>query len=196
MGTPLSRRPFESGAMTAPTDRSRSLKEKMKRVLFLAPLFLFAAAAAPQSSLTAMVGKPAPAFKMTDTKGKVHTNQSLKGKVVLLDFWASWCGPCKAASPTMQAFHTKYAKKGLVVVGANMGENGPGKPVAVAYQKEHKYTYTFTYENDKLAQSLGVRGIPAFVFIGKDGKIAKVSTGFGNGTKAEFDAAISGLLAK
>src|SRR5687768_3814654 len=110
-----------------------------------------------------LVGKQAPAFKMTDTKGKVHTNGSLKGKVVLLDFWATWCPPCVAASPTMQKLHEKYAKQGLVVIGANLGEHSDPDGTPAKYAKEHKYTYTFTKKNDDYARKLGVRGIPMFM---------------------------------
>ncbi len=126
--------------------------------------------------LNHLVGKPAPAFKMTDTSGHVWTNKSLKGKVVVLDFWATWCGPCKMASPTMQKLHQKYASKGLVVIGAETFENG-APAGAKAYAKEHKYTYTFTTNNDELTKKLGIEAIPAFVIIGKDGKVARTETG-------------------
>src|SRR6185503_13461909 len=153
----------------------------MKRILATAALAALTITAFSQGggSLSGLVGKAAPAFKMKDVKGKTHTNKSLKGKVVLLDFWATWCGPCKAASPTMQALHKKYAKQGLVVVGANTFDGKDGLAKSKAYLKEFGYTYTFTYGNDALAQSLGIRGIPAFVFIGKDGKVAETQVGFG-----------------
>ena len=128
------------------------------------------------SKLDALVGRPAPAFKMKDIHGKVWTNQSLKGKVVLLDFWASWCGPCKAASPVMQKLHKTFGHQGLVVVGAETMEHGQ-PPIAAKYAKEHKYTYTFTTENDALTTALGLEGIPAFIIIGKDGKVARTELG-------------------
>lgn len=148
------------------------------------------------SSLSKLVGKTAPTFKMKDVKGKTHTNKSLKGKVVLLDFWATWCGPCKAASPTMQALHKKYASKGLVVIGANTFDGADGLKKSKAYSKEHGYTYTFTYGNDRFAQSLGVRGIPAFIFIGKDGKVAETQVGFSQQLAPKFEATAKTLLAK
>jgi thiol-disulfide isomerase/thioredoxin len=133
---------------------------------------------------------------MKSTTGKTLNNSNLKGRVVLLDFWATWCGPCKAASPTMQALHAKYAKQGLVVVGANTFEHGVDpKTAATGYQKEHGYTYTFTYGNDALATSLGIRGIPAFIFIGKDGKVAKAMIGFGEQMAPMFDETAKSLLA-
>ena len=142
-------------------------------------------------------GKPMVGFKMTDTKGKVHTNQSLKGKVVVLDFWATWCGPCKAASPTMQKLHEKFVKQGLVVIGANTFEQGAGaKTAAAGYAKEHGYTYTFTSQNDALAQKLGIKGIPAFLFIGRDGKVAEVQTGFGEELAPQVESIVKKLLAK
>ncbi|MBS1706385.1 MAG: TlpA family protein disulfide reductase [Armatimonadetes bacterium] len=144
-------------------------------------------AAAPE------LNKAVPAFKMTDLKGKVHTNKSLAGKVVLLDFWASWCGPCKKASPLMQKLHDKYAKKGLVVIGVNTSEEpGKSKATAASYAKEHKYTYNFTFENDALAKSWGVTGIPYFVLIDKKGVVRKIQTGFGGDDP--FSATIDTLL--
>ena len=126
----------------------------------------------PNTGLNALVGKPAPAFKMTDIKGKVWTNQNLKGKVVVLDFWATWCGPCKMASPSMQKLHEKYAA-------------------------EHHFTYTFTTNNDALTSQLGIAAIPAFVIIGKDGKVARTETGVPsdiNKLFPSFEKTIKGLL--
>ncbi len=155
----------------------------MKRTTyFLSTALLVAAAvsASAQPANTALkVGKPAPAFSMTDLNGKKHTNKSLKGKVVLVDFWATWCGPCKAASPTMQEWHTKFSKKGLVVIGANAFENTLDKKYAAAYAKEHKYTYTFTWGNDKMAEAWGAESIPMFVLIDKKGVVQHVAVGFG-----------------
>ena len=148
-------------------------------------------------SLSGLEGKAAPQFSMKNAKGgKPLTNASLRGKVVLLDFWATWCGPCKAASPTMQALHKKYASKGLVVVGANTFDGTDGLAKSQKYAKEHGYSYTFTYGNDKFAQSLGVRGIPAFIFIGKDGKVAETQIGFSEQLAGQFEATVKNLLAK
>ncbi len=166
----------------------------MKRILAATIILALGAGAMAQSSVAALEGKAAPKFTMTDTKGKVHTNKSLMGKVVLLDFWATWCGPCKAASPTMQKLHDKFGKKGLMVIGANTLEPN-GKQAATKYQKEHKYSYTFTYGNEKLTKELGIRGIPLFVFIDKKGKVAKTMMGYGPQRDPEFEALVKKLLA-
>lgn len=165
-----------------------------------------ATVATAQSGLNAMMGKKIPAFKMTDLKGKSISNTSLKGKVYLLDFWASWCGPCKAASPTVQAMNAKYKGKGFVAIGANTSDGDKSKQIATAYQKEHKYTYPFTYNNDAFAQKLGVRGLPAFILVDKTGTIKKIWTGFKakdgepgadspkTATPAKIEAAIKALI--
>lgn len=170
----------------------------MKRFLTIAATLAFAVAAVPQGGRSPLEGKPLPAMKMVDVNGKTHTNATLKGKVVLLDFWATWCGPCKAASPTMQALHKKYAKQGLVVIGANAmdGSAAESKKKSIAYKNEHKYSYTFTHGNDKNAQTLGVRGLPTFIFVGRDGKVAKVQVGFGEALATQFDQTVKTLLAK
>jgi cytochrome c biogenesis protein CcmG, thiol:disulfide interchange protein DsbE len=139
-------------------------------------------------------GKPLPAVKMTDTKGKKITNATLRGKVAILDFWATWCGPCKQASPVMQRLHEKYGKKGLVVIGANLWEQSNKNNAARDYAKEHKYTYTFTANNDTLAKTLKITGIPAMLVVDKKGKVSLVLVGYGDGLEKMLDAKVKALL--
>jgi cytochrome c biogenesis protein CcmG/thiol:disulfide interchange protein DsbE len=128
------------------------------------------------SKFDTFVGKPAPAFKMTDLAGKSWTNKSLLGKVVILDFWATWCGPCKQASPFMDKLYKKYKSKGLVVIGAETLDAGDPAQ-AKSYANEHGYSYVFTTKNESLGKALDLPGLPSFVVIGKDGKIARTQTG-------------------
>src|ERR1700735_2737100 len=99
---------------------------------------------------------------MTTIKGKRLTTKQLRGKVVLFDFWATWCGPCKAASPAMDQLQKHYGKDGFVVIGADVLENAPGPSGAKNYAKSHGYGYTFTYDNNGLARTLNINTIPAF----------------------------------
>lgn len=148
------------------------------------------------NSPSKLVGKKIPSFSMKTYEGKNISDKSLKGKAYILDFWASWCGPCKAASPTMQMLHDKYKSKGLVVVGANVFEDDDaGKKEAKAYPKAKKYTYTFTTGGDSFAQKIGAEGIPLFIFVGKDGKVKAVETGFdGSSSPAEFEKYVKSIL--
>lgn len=141
-------------------------------------------------------GKPVPTFSMKTTAGKTVSNSSLKGKVVLLDFWATWCGPCKAASPLVQKLHSTFGKKGFVAIGANTFEQDNPAGAAKKYAAEHSYTYLFTVQNDKLAESWGVTGIPYFVLIDKKGVVNKVYRGYGPEMDKDLNARVAKLVAQ
>ena len=162
----------------------------MKPAVTLLVLTALAGAATAQvnSSVEKAIGKPLPSFKMTSTKGETMTNASLKGKVVLLDFWATWCGPCKAASPAVQRLHANYGAKGLRAIGADTFESGPSG--AAKYAKEHGYTYTFGVKGDALASAMGAQAIPLFVLVDKKGIVRKVWTGVPNGDPNALYASI------
>jgi thiol-disulfide isomerase/thioredoxin len=169
---------------------------KISLALTLAAVAGLAALASTQSGgLQTLKGRPMPSFTMTDTNGKRHTNASLRGKVVLLDFWASWCGPCKAASPIMQRLHERFAKDGLVVVGANVEPDDSVADIK-GYASKNGYTYTFTHSNQALSRQLGVRGIPAFVFVDRKGVVREVAIGFDpDKSEAAFTQKVRQLLA-
>jgi len=131
---------------------------------------------------------------MKGVNGASYSSASTKGKVVILDFWATWCGPCKAASPTMQKLHQKFAKQGLVVIGSNITDS-PKK--AGDYAKEHKYTYAFTAGNDAYAAKLGIEAIPVFIFIDRNGIVQRVDTGFSSASSpSSWENTVKGLLKK
>lgn len=168
----------------------------MKKVVL--PLLVLSLSANAFAQFEKLKGKPAPKFTMKGTDGKTYTNALLRGKVVLIDMWATWCGPCKAASPSMESFHKKYAGKGLVVIGANTfeaPEAAVSKKAAIGYKKEHQYSYLFTYDNSKFAESLGVKGIPFFMLIDRKGIVRDVLVGFDESkTRAQLEAAIKKVL--
>jgi thiol-disulfide isomerase/thioredoxin len=143
--------------------------------------------------------RPMPDFIMTTISGRHIKSNSLKGKVVLYDFWATWCAPCKAASPVMQKLANKYKNQGLVVIGADVMENHPGPKGAADYAKGHHYTYTFTYDNNGLYNTLTIGAIPAFALVDRHGIVRSAVHGIPQGGTdrmyAFFDNAIKQLLA-
>lgn len=167
----------------------------MKTLISLALVSSLVSVATPQATAPEKLkGKQMPAFSMTTFEGKKITSASLKGKAYVLDFWATWCGPCKAASPSLNTLQGKYKSKGLVVIGVNMGETPKTMKLALKYPKEHKYTYTFTKNNDAFADKIGVGNIPLFIFVSKTGKVVAVETGFGPKSPEIFEKHVKASL--
>jgi thiol-disulfide isomerase/thioredoxin len=159
------------------------------------PGFVVAGAGAPpQPQLAVKVGAAAPDFNLTNLDGNTVTLASLKGKVVLLDFWATWCGPCKAAMPTIQKLHEAYKDRGVVILGVNTWEKNAD--AAKDYMARKKFTYGCLLNGDDLAKAYGVTGIPTLVIIGKDGRVAMADMGLSDDTGASLRKAIDAALAK
>ena len=144
--------------------------------------------------LKVATGASAPDFALKDLDGQAVTLASLKGRVVLLDFWATWCGPCKAAMPSIQKIHEDYSGKPVTVLGIDVFERkadaGP------KYFREKGFTYGCLLEGEDLARAYGVTGIPTLVVIGKDGKVELIESGFGPEGDKNLRSAIDGALAK
>jgi cytochrome c biogenesis protein CcmG, thiol:disulfide interchange protein DsbE len=168
------------------------MNRKNSLSLVCAGALVFASALALANDPTSFAGKPLPALTFKTLGGKTWTTSSLKGKAFIVDCWATWCAPCIAASPTMQAFSKKYGKKGLVIIGANFNEP---KSAVEKYVKKHGYTYEFSYGDDTIGTRLGISAIPVFLFVDRKGIVRKVDMGFdpGNSPKA-WDKAVQALL--
>lgn len=122
-------------------------------------------------------GRTAPDFTLSDPENNQIKLSGLAGSVVVIDFWAVWCGPCVRAMPAMQKLHDDYKDKGVKVFGINTWETDGNDPVQ--FKKDKGLTYGLLLKGDKVAEAFGVAGIPAFFVIGKDGKILYGNTGFG-----------------
>jgi len=115
------------------------------------------------------VGAMAPDFTLMDDKNMEHTLSSFKGKIVLIDFWATWCGPCKKELPNIIALHELYKDKGLVVIGVSVDKD---KEAWLKMLKEKNMTYLNLLDNKNVSKnSYQVTGIPHIILIGKDGRI-------------------------
>lgn len=135
------------------------------------------------------VGSEAPDWTLKDPQGNEVKLSSLRGNVVMMDFWATWCGPCKAAMPGVQKMHEKFADKGVKIYGVNMAERDDGTK-AKKYFADSKFTYGLLMGGDEVANQYKVRGIPTFYLIGKDGKILYTGSGFSAKMEKELEALI------
>ena len=117
-------------------------------------------------------GTMAPEISLPDTKDSVVNLSSLKGKVVLVDFWASWCGPCRAANPSVVKLYNKYKGKGFEVFGVSIDSK---KTAWVKAIKQDRIKYTQVNDvagwYSKVAETWGVDAIPASFLLDKTGKI-------------------------
>jgi thiol-disulfide isomerase/thioredoxin len=137
------------------------------------------------------VGKPAPDFELKNPDGQTVSLKSLKGSVVVLDFWATWCGPCKMAMPGVQRLHEQFKDKGVKIYGVNCWERG-GDPVK--FMKEKKYTYGLLLKGDKVADKYKIVGIPTFYVIDTEGKVAYAGTFKPGSSEKELSKAIEKAL--
>jgi peroxiredoxin len=115
--------------------------------------------------------KPAPDFTLTDSQGAKVKLADYRGKVVLLNFWATWCGPCQVEIPWFKEFEQQYKSKGFEVLGVSMDEDGWSavKP----YMTEHKLNYRILLGDDSVSQLYGgLDALPTTFIIDRDGRFA------------------------
>jgi len=165
---------------------SRSLKAVLAAAL-LAALGLSASAAGFKA------GDALPDLSQLKLEGKFP--DSLKGKVVLLDFWASWCEPCKASFPTMDELQKRYGSQGLVVVAINVDEN---KADMENFLKKNAASFAILRDAaQKLVTQAGIVTMPSSFLIDQEGRVRFVHSGFrGEETKKKYEQEIESLLKK
>ena len=137
-------------------------------------------------------GKAAPEFSLKDANGATVRLSDYKGKVVLLDFWATWCGPCKVEIPWFIEFEKQFKNQGFAVLGVSMDEDGWAaiKP----YVQKMNMNYRVLLGNDQVSAAYGgLDSLPTTLLIDRSGSIASTHVGVALG-KEEFKNAIVQLL--
>jgi thiol-disulfide isomerase/thioredoxin len=137
-------------------------------------------------------GQPAPSFALpAELSGNVSLAQ-LKGKVVYLDFWASWCGPCRQSFPWMNEMHAKYGSKGLVILAINVDANTAD---AKKFLGETPAVFEIAYDAKGVTpKAFGIKGMPTSYLIDRTGKVLSTHTGFNPSKKSEIEAALKHAL--
>ncbi len=147
---------------------SYSAPEGAKRVVQFRP---------PERPGPDYLGKAAMDFTLKDTRGKLWTLSKLKGKVVIVDFWATWCGPCKMSLPHLNKVARELAPKGLVTLAVNVAE--PLEKVK-AFMVKNSYTFNCLLDsNNQIALTYGASSIPMTIVVDRKGVVADVIVGWG-----------------
>jgi cytochrome c biogenesis protein CcmG, thiol:disulfide interchange protein DsbE len=164
---------------------------RINKTLLAAAFALGLGASAWAGGKTVKIGDAFPDLKTFGLEGQLPAD--LKGKVVLLDFWASWCGPCKESFPVMEDLHRKYGAKGLVVLAVNVDETSAAMQ---DFLKSHAASFTIVHDaTKKLVGTANISSMPTSFVLDKAGKVAAVHKGFhGKDTVKQYEAEIEKLL--
>ena len=164
------------------------MKSTLLRLAALAMLSL--SAVAPLCAATDSP-KPAPAWKLMDVDGKPVSLAEFKGKVVILDFWATWCPPCRTEIPGYIALQKKYASEGLAVIGVSVDTDGVA-PVK-KFVKDMGINYVVVMANDDIQNAYGpIQGYPTTFIIDRDGQIRGMK--LGRKPAADFEKDVLAVL--
>lgn len=136
---------------------------------------------------TLYLGRPAPDFTLRNLDGGQTQLSALKGQVVLLDFWATWCGPCRSTMPKLDSLSKKFKKQNVVVMGID--DNEDEQTVRDFIRKNHfEYPILLSSRRDGVLESYSVRGLPTMVLIDRNGIVADYKLGYGNETEDDLRA--------
>jgi len=152
-------------------------------------LFIFLVMFSITGQVTA--SEPAPDFQIKNKKGITRLSD-LRGKVVYVDFWASWCAPCRKSFPWLNEMQKKYGDKGLTIIGINVDKE---RQLANSFLEKNPATFSMVYDPDgELASKYKLVGMPSAYLIDKQGNIQHTHVGFRTSKKELYEKAIRHLL--
>lgn len=156
-------------------------------------LTLLAAGATPAFAIL-QKGQPAPPINVVTTSGQSVSLANYKGHVLILDFFATWCHPCKEAIPHLLKLNRKYGKQGLQILGMSVDEGSD--QVVKSFITEKKITYPVTMVNEDLQADYGLRSVPTMYVISKKGIVAEKYQGYSEDVGKALENVVKRLLAE
>jgi thiol-disulfide isomerase/thioredoxin len=135
---------------------------------------------------------PAPKFQLTSMAGKPVNLDQFKGQVVMLNFWASWCGPCRAEMPILEKLHTKYKPMGFAMIGVNVE---PDSAEAAKWLKATPVTFPILFDTkSEVSKLYSVQSMPSTVIIDRKGNLRWLHRGYKPGDENEYLNQIRALV--
>ena len=170
------------------------MKNRITAAALLAALVALAlpAWAAADSATDAVAPSPAPAFTLQATDGRQVSLAQFKGDVVMINFWASWCGPCRQEMPLLDSIYRKYKDMGFELIGVNVE---PDSKAANAWLKATPVTYPVLYDpQSKVSQLYQVQAMPTTVIIDRSGTVRFLHRGYLPGDENAYLNSIRSLI--
>jgi peroxiredoxin len=153
---------------------------------------LAAALAVALPALAIPGGSPAPAFTLASSSGGQVSLAQYKGQVVMINFWASWCGPCRQEMPLLEGIYKKYRQMGFTLLGVNVE---PDSQAASEWLKQTPVSFPILYDKDsKVSKLYDVAGMPSTVLIDRSGKLRMLHRGYKSGDENEYLDSIRALI--
>jgi peroxiredoxin len=164
---------------------------KPRIAAILAPLTAAMVLALPASGASSASG-PAPQFTLDSRGGSKISLAQYKGQVVMLNFWASWCGPCRQEMPLLEDIYKKYNKLGFTLIGVNVE---PDSKAADDWLKQTPVSFPVLYDKDsKVSRLYDVSGMPSTVIIDRKGNLRYVHHGYKPGDEGEYMNSVRALI--
>lgn len=172
-------------------ERTRS---SLAVLLLLLCMPLLPACQQKKTSVPAVPGNPAPAFTLKDPDGNVKRLSEYAGRVIVLDFWATWCGPCKEAVGEFKELHKRYADRGVIIIGISVDKGSDAPAKVKEFAREHGIPYQLLVDDGSAYKSYGIARIPATFILDRSHIIKTTYPGFQPGIGGQIALEIEKLL--
>jgi thiol-disulfide isomerase/thioredoxin len=174
----MTEEPLAQIAQTPPARSARLWMLALVALLALAVMYLGVHDAREGARIRK--GATAPPFKVARYGGGRVSLEELRGKVVMLDFWATWCAPCAAEMPTLTKLAGEYEPSGLVFLAANRDDAGAAPELVKGFvaHRAPNLGKSVVFADDQMAASYGLQALPTLYFIGRDGRVLESHSGY------------------
>jgi peroxiredoxin len=169
-------------------------RNRIRAIIAIGTFVIGIAALGAALTPTARAGVPAPApdFALPAMDGSELRLSELKGQVVMINFWATWCGPCRQEMPLLQQLQVKYEPLGFTLVGINVEPESAG---ARTWLEKVPVTFPILFDRqNQVAERFGVQGMPSSVFVDRSGKVRYVHRGYQPGDESKYADMVRSLL--
>ncbi|WMS88505.1 TlpA family protein disulfide reductase [Pleionea litopenaei] len=159
---------------------------------FTLKIFALVALLVSQVAWSKEMNQPAPDFTLKSSTGENVKLSELRGNVVMINFWASWCGPCRQEMPLLDEFYKKYSKLGFVLLGVNVEEDSSK---AAGYLSEVPVSFPILYDNtNSVSKMYDVDAMPSTVLVDREGNLRFLHRGYKPGDEKEYKRLMKKLM--